>query len=899
MPPLPIELARRIITLSGDLPTTIATELLYAGFPKPFWITIRPSRDAVEPLLPSSWQHLHPSAFPSTLSLTSSTNFIIGDPATLPAFVLAWLARFRPTLVTYAFVVSTARAGRLDLLRLLHGFGVDRFSMGVMDAAAAEGHLDVVRFLHAVRDEGCTSEAMDAAAVYGHLEVVRFLFEHRDEGCKDGVLRRACANGHMEIVEFLQRTAGYEPDEVAWEASCDAPNLNVDQLRWLHETMGWSIGLRTLHSVLRHRDARAEDLAYCLDKAGYPYIDPTVLAGVFSANDVGMLKLVNEVFCGDAFARMWGSGNLDRLAGWGKLEALRYLYAQRGEEWEGCTPAAFGLAAEGGHVEVVEFLLGMGVEPRPGLLDILAAGLVGGDRAVELLRCLRAAGSFTGGWPPALAQKAAGAAKFTVFKYFWSELGLRPPALQLWPDECDCREVVQIGLLAMDDGLVFSQETLAGLLRVACAHGTLEEVMLLDGATSVKCPGAFRAARERGRDDVLEYLRSTRPGEEPEGNEEEEFAQNAVEGVEEERFDMHALLNAVLWSDSSLDDIKRLTKNLPPGRYLDETLEDFVIENMQDLEIFEHLLSRCSPTVSFATNFANLDVAHILIEQHATVLDPDSVRAALLKRTWDTSRFDVAKYLLGTPFCTGWKVPLNELIDTDLPDLVRHALTHDLYVDPEGSLDHAAHRNHSGDFPIFVEIYRHFPDQVSTETARQAARNPHTEILRFLSQHAPHVFDHTVMTAAIEAAAPVSTIELLLTHHPGCLLPDTHLAMAADAGGDRETRLERLNAIANALWRRWTGGCPIAAMVQAARNGNPWLVALFLERMDPGDPAWAFAVKRCLEAVRDGGERLESEIGGRYCFAEEPMSLAEGMQVVERRLKAAKVAIEAGKKSAE
>ncbi|KAJ3095333.1 hypothetical protein HDU96_001216 [Phlyctochytrium bullatum] len=112
------------------------------------------------------------------------------DVHTIPAYVVAWVARCAPKLLSYEFVTMAATAGRLDLIRLLHAFDVRKFCTGTMNVAAGAGQLAVVRFLHFERKECCTADAMGNAVIDGHFDVAQFLAEHRTEFFSDYLLHK-------------------------------------------------------------------------------------------------------------------------------------------------------------------------------------------------------------------------------------------------------------------------------------------------------------------------------------------------------------------------------------------------------------------------------------------------------------------------------------------------------------------------------------------------------------------------------------------------------------------------------------------------------------------------------------------------------------------------------------
>ena len=110
---------------------------------------------------------------------------------------------------------DAASEGFLDVVKLLHMYGVEGCTKRTMDLAAGEGHLKVVKWLHEHRDEGCTMWAMNWAASEGHLKVVKWLHEYRKEECTYWAMDWASRNGHLEVVKWLheKQIEGFTDDE--------------------------------------------------------------------------------------------------------------------------------------------------------------------------------------------------------------------------------------------------------------------------------------------------------------------------------------------------------------------------------------------------------------------------------------------------------------------------------------------------------------------------------------------------------------------------------------------------------------------------------------------------------------------------------------------------------------
>ncbi|AJF98065.1 ankyrin repeat protein [Pandoravirus inopinatum] len=213
-----------------------------------------------------------------------------------------------------------AHRGHLGLIVALHELDAPGFDSapGVMDCAVDDGHLDIVVFLHAHHKGGCTTYAMNRAAAHGRLDLVDFLHRNRREGCTRRAMDYAAANGHFDVVVYLHE----------------------------NRTEGCSVSAVNRAAANGHRDVVIYLL--CNRTEGST---PSALAAAAANGDVGMLRALTEdcpvVQPGDRRA-------MDAAAANGHLAAVAYLDEKR---TEGCTGRAIVDAADGGHFDVVLFLL--------------------------------------------------------------------------------------------------------------------------------------------------------------------------------------------------------------------------------------------------------------------------------------------------------------------------------------------------------------------------------------------------------------------------------------------------------------------------------------------------------------------------------------------------------------
>ena len=128
---------------------------------------------------------------------------------------------------------KAAYEGFLDVVKLLHMYGVEGCTKKAMDCAAKNGHLEVVKWLHKNRSEGCTKKAMNCAAENGHLEVVKWLHKNRSEGCTKKAMDYAAARGHLEVVKWLHEHRNEGCSYRAMDLAAEYGHLEV--LKWLHK----------------------------------------------------------------------------------------------------------------------------------------------------------------------------------------------------------------------------------------------------------------------------------------------------------------------------------------------------------------------------------------------------------------------------------------------------------------------------------------------------------------------------------------------------------------------------------------------------------------------------------------------------------------------------------------
>ncbi|KAJ3107075.1 hypothetical protein HDU96_008034, partial [Phlyctochytrium bullatum] len=854
---LPTELIDRSLILSNDLHTSISVELLLASYPRPFWIRLSSQpgsvRDAIDPLLPPCWSNLTSANFPISLGLASQIVLLKwNDVATIPAYVVTWVAQFAPALLTYSFVSAAAEAGRLDLIRLLHAFDVSKFCTATMDAAARSGNLAIVRFLHTQRKEGCTAEAMTEAIRHSHLDVARFLASHRTERCTNLVLYSAASKGDLDAVRFLQTVVGCEPDE---DDAQPVPDLKT--LRILHEELGWPISLRTVERMAKHG---ADTLRYCLER--FPECNPIVLRGVCCGHhSVEAMAVANEFFPDEK--DLWSSENWNLVAGIGSVEHLEWLYNNRKE---GCTLDAVSKAATARNLEVIKYLRTKGLEPdSTALLSAVRGG------SLELVQYLRTIPALQGAWGPGLTQEAAISGNLAMIKYLWKDLGLVPDTLNFTPYNVGH---VDVTLFAVDSGFSFTATHLSHALIEAAKSKDLETIQrlhdLVPAIPDVVFGNIYEDPAKLGRLEIIQFFHENRV-ERPSpralflaaSQGQTEVARYLVEEI-----GMRPTLAMIgdAAYQGQVETMLFLLDYLPADSDLDGAIEQACMLDRIEALRWLHRRGRAKGDLFDILRFSrSLDVVQELVEVYGTQLDQGSVESAAFSPNFDTS-----KWILQSELGKDLKTQLHVLFSTGSPDLVLYAIENKRYYindsniplvlglefedrrylyDDLGDPSQPSFLNIAaalGDPMTFARLLERYPEQCTTRTAELAARKGILGTVRFLGKKAPHVFAESVLTNAIEGSCSIHVVEYLLVHHPACRNPRLHLEVATRP--EDAMNMQRRRAISTMLWRRWwEGGCPFEAMVNSCRAGEVDLLKLFLEKFDVTDDAWRNAVKACSE----------------------------------------------------
>ncbi|KAJ3100342.1 hypothetical protein HDU96_010370 [Phlyctochytrium bullatum] len=413
-----VEVIRNVLLASGDLQAAIDYEVLHAGIHPRFYFRI----------------NSNPEAGP-----------VIDAVMPLRAGVKA---KFRPDLVTFKYVMKAARAGLLDLIRLLDAYRVPRFCKGTFDEGGGGGHLEVVKYLHK------EMEQEPSLSSYG----------------EDG---KSVRLGSLQV-DFCV-------------------------LRFLREELEWPVPSDyLLHAILA---AKPDEFRYYLRCV--PDFSSEDAALLFSRpkNWLPMLKILHE-FHGDK-DDIWVARNSDQLAKQGHVDMLEFLYKHR---QEGCTESGLRAAARAGHVVVIKLLVAKGLKPTRSLLHDAVM-----SNCTELLRFCRSLPQLDRLWDLELAKYALKSGGPASLCWLLEELGLGFAELHPWPDygsvDVTLYAIQEQGLAVPDQPfLVRLLERAAwhGSLEQVKAVSKLTS-----GEYPGEYPEAYVKCATEGRLDILKFLCET------------------------------------------------------------------------------------------------------------------------------------------------------------------------------------------------------------------------------------------------------------------------------------------------------------------------------------------------------------------------------------------------------
>ncbi|KAJ3110463.1 hypothetical protein HDU96_006594 [Phlyctochytrium bullatum] len=783
---LPAEVIHNILQASGDLQVAIDYELLHSGIDRRFYYRIQsdpkagPICDDVVPLLPNKWIGLTAANFPVSLAISRFWFVVPHDNvATVPAFKVAWIAKFRPDLFTFEYVMKAARAGRLDLIRLLDAYRVPKFCKGTFDEAAAGGHLSMLKFLYGCgRYGGCSAHAVDKAARGGHLDVIKWLHKVQNAECTDQALSYAVRGGNLEVVKYLQNEMDQVPSLSpywgiwAWWDPAEILRVEFRVVRLLHEEFRWPMTPDLLGHMIA--TAQPDEFRYYLRRI--PYLSTSDTYDVFRRKErwLPMLKILHE-FHGDN-KEIWVSSYWDELARQGHADMLEFLYEHRRE---GCTKNGLSSAAQRGHVRVVKLLIAKDCEVTRNTLEYAVL-----SNSVELLKFCRSVPQLDGSWDQELARYAAQYGRYESLRWLWEELGLGLARFDFLPSigwDYKSNQHVDVMLYAVQEKNLPmpDQPFLVKMLEVAARSGSLE-----------RCPKAFLVSARQGRLDVVKFLCETRAERPSKGCLEVSLEAAATEG----KFEVVRYLLETVSVEPTME-VLRCAAERGDLELVLRLVDRFTADEIIGAKLLPDALDR-----------GHIEVARFLHQKGHTTVDRETMNALIRSaKTLDIIDFVISNgYHTHMDLSMGFKyVAFNYFRNIDITERCFYeGGLRQSFVPGDDSflLDNSPHFfQYNADLIRFVRTERimdldlldpYFKDALTSfrllvswnviactaATAKRAAANGSYQIIRWLSRRHPHIFTTAVMAEAITSSTSTAAlvVEFLLDHHLNCWDPRVH-----------------------------------------------------------------------------------------------------------------------------
>jgi len=248
------------------------------------------------------------------------------------------------------FAIDVAAAGGyFDVVKWLHynRQHIQNCSRFAMEYAAEHGYFDIVEFLHKNRKEGPSKNTLVVAASNGHFNIVKFLHENIPLiYCSKDAINFAAENGHTEVVRYLLKNRMEGSSSYALEFA--SLNGHFEIIKLLCEQKFKCVQATVNACINNHYD-----IAEFLIKKNRLLPSPHGFDYTCFKGNYAIVQLLHE-----SGARCTTNA-MDMAAQMGHLDIVEYLHINR---TEGCTTSAMDLAALGGYLEVVRFLHGNRME---------------------------------------------------------------------------------------------------------------------------------------------------------------------------------------------------------------------------------------------------------------------------------------------------------------------------------------------------------------------------------------------------------------------------------------------------------------------------------------------------------------------------------------------------------
>ena len=262
----------------------------------------------------------------------------------------------------------------LKLISWARAMGMGWKGEKVMQAAAAAGDLSAVVYaweMDAPRDQ----EAVYAACRHGHLDVLDWLFSSgcpwKEKNENDDPLSggRACSaaakGGHLHVLKFLRSSRQMNAKWTTNTPRCAAERGHLEVLRWAIENR-CPVDDRTYHGAAMYGHVHILEYLHTTH-ATYDAFAACAAAG---QGHVHVLEWFNE----HGYI-LWQDRILQRAARENQIKVLEWACSQPSTRFEratGLTAEIMAAAAEGGHVEAMQWLRDRGTDWNTHVSDAAA-----------------------------------------------------------------------------------------------------------------------------------------------------------------------------------------------------------------------------------------------------------------------------------------------------------------------------------------------------------------------------------------------------------------------------------------------------------------------------------------------------------------------------------------------
>ena len=254
-----------------------------------------------------------------------------------------------------ALTDDMASYGKLELLKCAHELGV-RWHEWTCPAAARGGHLEVLKYAH---ENGCPwdMETCTAAAQGGHLEVLKYAHENGCPWDKESLCYVAAASGSLEMLKYAHEN-GCDWDGQTCTVAARGGHLEV--LKYAHENgceWDWTTCLEAAQEG--HLEVLKRSLINSINETRHHEIE---LHGWDESLMVHprefRVRLDKLKWQGDNIDDEWDWGTFLDAAKQGDIEVKKWA-TEHGCPWNSSLCLR---VAEGGHLEVLQFLKVLGLQ---------------------------------------------------------------------------------------------------------------------------------------------------------------------------------------------------------------------------------------------------------------------------------------------------------------------------------------------------------------------------------------------------------------------------------------------------------------------------------------------------------------------------------------------------------